>query len=53
MRLVYARADKAPKLMLLECARNVRPLLRVEPPLLMEGEDGAPTAEVRRIYRMD
>lgn len=52
MRLVYARADKAPKLLLLECIKNGRPMLHMLPPLLMSEMDGSPTAEVERIYRM-
>ncbi len=50
LRLVQQRAGKAPFLFLLECRLGGRPGLEVEPVLLLEGEDGAPTEEIERIY---
>lgn len=50
LRLVCARPDKAPSLVLAEARRGGRPGLAVEPPLILEGPDGSPTAELDRIY---
>lgn len=53
LRLVQARADKAPALALIECRKGGRPGLRTEPVLILKNPDGTDTAEARRIYRME
>ena len=53
LRFVHSRLDRAPSLVLVEGMRGAKPGVRVLPPLALAGDDGAPTAEVRRIYRMD
>ena len=50
LRLCQQRPGKAPFLFLLECRRGGRPGLTVEPVLLLEGEDGAPSREIEAIY---
>lgn len=50
LRLVCARQDRAPSLLLLGARRGGRPGLRIGPPLLLENPDGSPTAELDRIY---
>ena len=50
LRLVCARRDRAPSLLLLGARRGGRPGLRIGPPLLLENPDGSPTAELDRIY---
>lgn len=53
LRLVQARADKAPCVALLECRRGGRPGLTAEPTLILKNPDGTDTGEVRSIYRLD
>lgn len=50
LRLAAPRPEKAPSLVLAEARRGGRPGLTVEPPLILEGPDGSPTAELDRIY---
>lgn len=50
MRLVQQRAGKGPFLFLMECRRGGKPGMIVEPVLLLEGENGAPTEEIEAIY---
>ena len=50
LRLVSKTAGAAPSLLLAEGRRGGRPGLRIEPPLLLTGADGAPTAELDAIY---
>ncbi len=50
LRLVCARAERAPSLVLLEARRGGKPGLVVEPPLILENPDGSPTAELDRVY---
>ena len=51
LRFVQQRTDKAPKLFLLEGRRGGKPGgLTVEPTLFIEGEDGALSEEMIRIY---
>lgn len=52
LRLVQARADKAPFLFLLETRKGGRPGLQVLPTLLLKVADGQDSAELRRIYRL-
>lgn len=49
LRLVCARADSAPNLVLLEARRGGRPGLNIEPMLVLRNPDGAESAEYRRI----
>ena len=50
LRLVSARPERAPSLVLLEARRGGRPGLRVEVPLILENPDGSPSAELDRVY---
>ena len=50
LRIVCKAAGAAPSLLLLEGRRGGRPGLRWEEPLILAGPDGAPTAELDRIY---
>ena len=49
LRLVCARADSAPNLVLLEARRGGRPGLKIEPMLVLRDPDGAESEEYRRI----
>ena len=51
LRLVQPRGESAPGLVLAEGRRGGKPGLKVEPPLLLCGEDGGESPELRRIYR--
>ena len=53
VRLVCAHASDAPKLVLIEAIKNARPMLHVEPVLILYEASGEPTQELRRIYGMD
>lgn len=53
LRFVQKRADTAPWLFLLEAKKGSKPFLTVEPPLMMEEENGAFTKEVLRIYQKE
>lgn len=46
------RAGAPRKVLLLECRRGGGKGLRLEPDLILYGEDGSPTAEARRIYQL-
>jgi len=50
IRLVYAKVDRAPYLVLLEGMKNARPGLLWMPPLVVYEPDGSETAEIHRIY---
>ena len=50
IRFCQQRVDKAPNLFLLEAKAGAKPGLVVEPPLLLQTEDGIETAEIKRIY---
>ena len=50
LRFVCARAGAAPSLALIEGRRGGAPGLAAEPALLLEDENGAESAELRRIY---
>ena len=52
LRFVHQRADKAPWLFLLEGRKGSGACLRVERPLMIEGEDGKYSPELRQIYRL-
>lgn len=53
IRTVHARAEKAPKLILIEAVNGGGSALNWLPPLILSDADGQPTAEYRRIYHMD
>lgn len=53
LRMVCGHADDAPRLVLIEAIKNARPMLRVEPMLIMYDENGAPTPELNRIYGIE
>lgn len=50
LRLVSARPERAPSLLLLEARRGGRPGLQVEPALILENPDGSPAAELDHVY---
>ena len=50
LRLVAARADSAPSLVLVEARRGGKPGLTIEPQLVLYGDDGRETAELKRFY---
>lgn len=50
LRLVCARPEAPPSLILLEARRGGKPGLAVEPLLILEAPDGSPTPELNRIY---
>jgi tRNA1(Val) A37 N6-methylase TrmN6 len=53
MRMVLPRPGSAPSLVLFEARRDAKCGLDVLPPLFLEDADGGPSAEYRRIYRME
>ncbi len=50
IRLVYAKIDRAPYLVMLEGMKNAKPSLLWMPPLVVYELDGRETAEIDRIY---
>ncbi len=50
MRLVYPFADREPNMVLIECVKEGRPRLAVEPPLIVYRAPGEYTDEVLEIY---
>ena len=50
VRMVCAKADRAPYLLLLEAVKNARPSLLWLPPLVVYDSDGKETEEIARIY---
>lgn len=50
LRFVQNRAESAPSLFLVEGCRGGRPGLVTGPPLILQDDDGTPTAELDRIY---
>ncbi len=50
LRMVCAKAEKAPYLVLAEAVKKARPSLLWLPPLIVYKKDGSPTEELRRIY---
>ena len=53
IRTVHARAEKAPKLILLEAVKGGGSALNWLPPLILSESDGQPSGEYRRIYHME
>ena len=50
LRMVCAKASKAPYLLLVEAMKNARPMLAWMPPLVVYHEDGSETQELQAIY---
>ncbi|MDD3921697.1 MAG: hypothetical protein PHO41_11055, partial [Eubacteriales bacterium] len=50
MRMVCAKAEKAPYLLLVEAVKNGKPSLLWMPPLIVYNDDGTQTSEFRHIY---
>ena len=50
LRLVCARPEQAPSLLLVESRRGGKPGLSIEAPLILQNSDGSPTAELNAIY---
>lgn len=53
IRTVHHRAGQAPKLVLVEAVKGGKSMLHWLAPLILEDDEGKPTQEYRRIYRMD
>ena len=53
VRLVEFMAGKTPKLVLMDAVKGGGSQLHWMPTLVLFEDDGSPTAEYRRIYRMD
>ena len=53
LRMVHYKYMSAPSLILLELRRGAKPGLQVEPPLILTGEDGAETDEVKQMYHRE
>ena len=52
LRMVYPRPDRGANLVLVEAQKEAKPLLHLEPPLIVHDTDGSETEEIRRIYHM-
>lgn len=50
LRLVYPRVNQRPSIVLVEAIKNGKPDIRIDPPLIVYGEDGKWTNEVDAIY---
>ena len=50
LRMVCTRAESAPSLILVEGRRGGKPGLSIEAPLILQNNDGSPTAETDAIY---
>lgn len=50
VRMVHPFADRPPNLMLVEGVRGGKPFVHWMPPLILYGQDGKETQELRRIY---
>lgn len=50
LRMVCARVDRAPYLLLIEAVKNAKPGLLWMPPLIVYNADGSETEELKRIY---
>lgn len=50
IRFVHATAQKTPKLVLVEGTKNAKPMLHMEPPLILYDEAGAMSVDLRRAY---
>ena len=52
IRTIHAMAGREPKLVLIEAVKDGGSMLHWMPPLILQQEDGTPTAEWNRIYRI-
>ena len=52
IRMVQAKIGRAPKFILLDAVKGGGEMLHWLPPLILYNEDGSPTAEWKRIYRV-
>ena len=52
LRLVHARQDRPARLALIEAMLDTRPGLTIQPPLIVQDDQGKDSPEVRRIYHM-
>ena len=50
MRLVYPFVDKEPNMVLLECIRGAKPMIKIAPPLIVYKEPGVYTDEIYDVY---
>lgn len=50
LRFVHSRLEAPPMIVLIEAVKNVKPDLKVLPPLIVFGDDGQYTEEMNRIY---
>ena len=50
VRLVQAKANEKPNLVLIKGIKNSKPFLKVEEPLIIYNDDGSYTDEVLEIY---
>lgn len=52
IRTVHSRADKEPKLILMDAVKGGGSMLHWLPPLILNNDDGTPSDEWKRIYRV-
>ncbi len=52
IRTIHARADREPKLILMDAVKGGGSMLHWLPPLILSEADGTPSAEWKRIYRV-
>ena len=52
VRTIHSTANKEPKLMLIEAVKEGGSMLHWLPPLILNNDDGTPTEEWKRIYRI-
>ena len=50
MRLVHPFADKEPNMVLLECLKGGKPMIKIAPPLIVYKEPGVYTQEIYDVY---
>jgi len=50
MRLVHPYADKEPNMVLLECLKGGKPMIKIAPPLIVYQEPGVYTKEIYDVY---
>ena len=51
MQLVYPYVDKEPNMVLIECLKGGKPMIKIAPPLIVYKEPGVYTQEIYDIYR--
>ena len=50
MRLVHPFADKEPNMVLIECLKGGKPMIKIAPPLIVYKEPGIYTDEIYEVY---